>query len=253
MTRLTLRLTLKTAAAALAIHVAGAQGAPPAAGGPDQDAMLDLANRSGCFICHAIAPSKEGATPLAPSYQEVALRYRDDPGAFDRLLDRVQHGTAYREQAWAGRVAMRFMPPNVNVPRGDAEALVQWVLALPLDGEMIERLGRYDRMLTLSTLSGCAICHRVDPVSEARVVPLAPSFREIAAHYRGREGAAERLGKSVLEGTQDRPKVWENVNMRFMPPNVNVRPEDAQALVDWILSLNTTGVRTGPRVPPQHP
>lgn len=218
----------------------------------EDTAMLELANARGCFICHSIVtdPWKEGL-PLAPSYQKVALRYKGDTKAFDRLLDRVLHGTSYREQAWEGKVAMRFMPPNVNVSRWEGAALVNWILALKISPEDAERLTHHDNMMALSTYNGCAICHRVDPINERRVVPLAPSYREIALHYKGKSHAQQRLVDAVLEGTLgDGVKTWENVNMRFMPPSVNVKPKDAERLVSWILGLDTKGVRLPPK-PPQ--
>ena len=219
----------------------------------EDTAMLALANASGCFICHSVTPVEDGGMALAPSYQEVALHYKNDPKAQETLVDRVLHGTLYREQNWAGKVAMRFMPANVNIDRATAENLVNWVLGLELDAATVERLGRYDRMLALSNLSGCNVCHQVDPVTDLRVIPLAPSFREIAAHYKDQDSAAPKLAESVVEGTENQHKIWQDVNMRFMPPNVNVRPEDALALSEWILSLDTSTVRVGPRVPAQHP
>jgi cytochrome c551/c552 len=214
----------------------------PVADAKDQQ-MLALANASGCFICHKIAPETNGdELPLAPSYQEIALRYRDDKKAFKRLLDRVLHGTVYQEQSWSGKVGMRFMPPNVNVSREDASALVHWILGLDIDPALAQRLLHHDRMLALTRVSGCTICHRIDPVKETRVIPLAPSFREVAAHYRDRSGSKGKLLESVLQGTQGNQKVWQNVNMQFMPPNVALRKEDAVELVDWILSLDTKGV-----------
>ncbi|MCG8091340.1 MAG: c-type cytochrome [Candidatus Thiodiazotropha endolucinida] len=215
--------------------------------------MLDLANARGCFICHQVAADNSGGKPLGPSYQEVAVRYRDDQQAFDQLLDRVIHGTAYRDQKWEGKVAMRFMPPNVNVSREEAAALVRWIIDLDVDQKTVERLQRHGNMLRLSSLSGCNICHRVEPVTESRVVPLAPSFREIAGRYQANANAKSDLVDSVLKGTQGGTRMWENVNMRFMPPNVNVRDEDAAALVDWILSLETKGLAKHARVPAQRP
>jgi cytochrome c551/c552 len=215
--------------------------------------MLDLANTRGCFICHQVAADNRGDKPLAPSYQEVAVRYRDNQQAFDQLLDRVIHGTAYRDQQWEGKVAMRFMPPNVNVSRDEAAALVHWILELDVDQKTVARLQRHDNMLRLTSLSGCNICHRVEPVTESRVVPLAPSFREIAARYQGTDNAKDELLDSVLKGTQGGTKIWHNVNMRFMPPNVNVREQDAAALVEWILSLETKGLAKHTRVPTRRP
>jgi cytochrome c len=207
-------------------------------------AMLELANARGCFICHTVVPGdSKGNLPLGPSYQEVALRYRGDENAFDRLFDRVLHGTAYRQQAWEGKVSMRFMPPNVNLSREEAGALVHWILKLDIQPEVAERLTYHDNMMALATYSGCMICHRVNPFPDRRLVPLAPSLREIAAEYKGRANAKNRLTQAVLEGTVGaKVKTWENVNMRFMPPNVNVKEMDAERIVAWILELDVTGV-----------
>lgn len=215
----------------------------------DQDsAMLELANTRGCFICHRVVPDEAGDTlPLGPSYQEVAVRYRGDTKVFDRLVDRVLHGTAYREQAWEGKVSMRYMPPNVNLARDEAAALVRWILDLEVSPEAAQRLGRHEQMLALANYSGCMICHHLDPVADRRVVPLAPSFREVAAAYEGQPDAEQRLVKAVTEGTMaSGSKTWENVNMRFMPPSVNVKKEDAERLVSWILSLDTRAVARRP-------
>ena len=211
--------------------------------------MLVLANASGCFICHQVAPDTTNELPLGPSYQEIAFRYKGDPDAFDRLLDRVMHGTAYREQAWSGKVGMRFMPPNVNLSRDTAAALVHWIMGLDVDPALAEKLTKHDRMLTLSAVSGCNICHLMNPVTETRVVPLAPSYREIAALYKGKANARKKLLNSVEKGTLNKRKTWKNVNMLFMPPNVALKKENAEELVSWILSLDTTGIRDLPVVP----
>ncbi|MES9992774.1 MAG: c-type cytochrome [Candidatus Thiodiazotropha sp.] len=231
-----LKLSLTRVFAAVAIFLFSAAEAK------DQQ-MLALANASGCFICHKIAPDPNSDDlPLAPSYQEIALRYNSEKSAFSRLLDRVLHGTVYQDQAWSGKVGMRFMPPNVNVSRQNAAALVHWILELEIDPELANKLAQHDRMLTLSTVSGCTICHRIEPVKESRVIPLAPSFREVAAHYKERPESRDRLLESILQGTQGNQKVWENVNMQFMPPNVALKREDAVELVNWIMSLDTKGV-----------
>jgi cytochrome c551/c552 len=68
-------------------------------------------------------------------------------------------------------------------------------------------------------------------------VPLAPSFRDVAGRYQGQAGARDQLIESVLLGTLNTPKQWNNVNMRFMPPSVALRRQQAEELVDWILTL----------------
>ncbi|MES9945878.1 MAG: c-type cytochrome [Candidatus Thiodiazotropha sp.] len=239
-----LKLSLTTVIAAVAFFLVSVVHAK-------DEQMLALANASGCFICHKIAPeANPDDLPLAPSYQEIALRYRGENDVFSPLLDRVLHGTVYRDQAWSGKVGMWFMPPNVNVTREDASSLLHWILKLDIDPEVAERLMYHDRMLALSTVSGCTICHRVDPVKEMRVIPLAPSFKEVAAHYRDRPDSKDRLLESVLEGTQGNQKVWQNVNMQFMPPNVALKKDEAAELVNWILSLDTKGVAI-PMEPPK--
>ena len=96
------------------------------------------------------------------------------------------------------------------------------------------------------------ICHHLDPVSDRRLVPLAPSFREVAARYKDRPQAEKRLVDAVLEGTMGSgSKAWKDVNMRFMPPSVNVKKEDAQRLAAWILGLDTRGIET--RAAPPRP
>lgn len=220
----------------------------PVAGAEDR-AILEMATYSGCFICHQVKPDPEIDKPLAPSYLDIAARYQGDAAAFDRLLDRVMHGTIYREQVWKDKTSMRFMPPNVNVSRHDAATLVDWILKMDVDPAEVERLSRDDRMMTTATVSGCVICHRVDPVEDRRLIPLAPSFREIAARYKGDTANQTRLVESVITGTMEQPKRWPNVNMQFMPPNIATRKQDIEEMVAWILAMDTTGVQD--RVSPQ--
>ena len=204
--------------------------------------MLELATHSGCFICHSITSNPTVPTPLAPSYEAIAARYQDDRGVFDELVDRVLHGTVYKEQHWADAISMRFMPPNVNIERQDAAALVDWILAMN-PGQTDDALIQHEANLALAAISGCLTCHGVAPVNIPRAVPLAPSFKEIAAYYDGKAGAEPKLLKSVLDGTLNREKIWTQVNMQFMPPNVALRQTDAEQLVKWILDLDHKGIR----------
>jgi cytochrome c len=215
----------------------------PAAGAEDRN-MLEMATTKGCFICHTIAPTAGPVDPLAPAYQQVAARYKDDPKAHGYLVDRVLHGTAYREQNWAGKVNMRFMPPNVNVDHAEADVLVDWILNL--EPVTDDKLVLYEKGLALASMSGCTICHEMNPLGKIKAIPLAPAFREIAAYYEGKPDAQENLRDSVKNGTLNKHKIWENINMRFMPPNVNVRNQDVATLVDWVLSLDHRGITVHP-------
>jgi len=92
--------------------------------------MLGLAVQRGCGICHSVDPDPEVPVPLAPSYREIAARYRDVNGAREVLFDAIVKGTLDKPQNWSDKVNMMFMPPNVNVSDTEARHLVSWILAL---------------------------------------------------------------------------------------------------------------------------
>ena len=200
--------------------------------------MIELATRSGCFICHSVSGETADSVPLAPPYTAIAERYRNRADAFDYLTNRVLHGTVYTEQNWRNRISMRFMPPNVNVGRTDAAALVNWILKLDPADAATDRFRRHESMLALATTSGCFACHRMAPSGDSRLMPLAPALQEIADHYRADPKAAATLYRSVTQGTRSKDKKWDNANMQFMPPNLGLAPDKARELVDWILQLD---------------
>jgi cytochrome c len=78
----------------------------------------------------------------------------------------------------------------------------------------------------LARTDGCTACHSV----EAKVV--GPGFREIAAKYRGDAAAETKLTAKVRQGGSG---AWGQVPMP--PAPANVKDEDIQVLVKWILSL----------------
>ncbi len=201
------------------------------------ESMIELATHSGCFICHSMRRDADVPVPLAPAYEDIAARYRNRSDALDYLVDRVRNGTVYKSQNWEGKVNMRFMPPNVNVQYEDAAALVDWILKVGIKQQPDAASVRHEAMLALATYSGCLTCHGVNPNPDHRYVPLAPSFRDVAGRYQGQAGARDQLIESVLLGTLNTPKQWNNVNMRFMPPSVALRRQQAEELVDWILTL----------------
>ena len=76
----------------------------------------------------------------------------------------------------------------------------------------------------LAQEKACLACHQVDK----KVV--GPSYKEIAAKYRGQKGAEANLVKKVRAGGTG---VWGQVPM---PPNPGVSEAEAGILVKWILS-----------------
>ena len=97
-------------------------------------AMLELARSSGCMACHSILPvakRADGLPPIAPAWRDVAIKYRDDPGASERLTRIVLTGSNPNSRHWAGKVSGITMPPNaVAISEADARALVNWILVL---------------------------------------------------------------------------------------------------------------------------
>ena len=79
--------------------------------------------------------------------------------------------------------------------------------------------------LALATKSGCMACHQV----ENKVV--GPAYKEVAAKYKGQEGAVDMLSAKVKAGGAG---VWGPVPM---PPNVAVSDEDIKTIVTWIMTL----------------
>ena len=117
-------------AAAILLAAAAPAGATPA---EYEAAMLKLATDSGCMACHTILPAPkraDGLPPIAPAWRDVAIKYRDDPGAADRLTRTVKTGSNPRARHWAGKVSDVNMPPNTSVSEADARRLVNWLLVL---------------------------------------------------------------------------------------------------------------------------
>jgi cytochrome c len=76
----------------------------------------------------------------------------------------------------------------------------------------------------LAKKHACFACHATDKKL------VGPSYKDVAAKYRG-DGAAEaKLADKVKKGSQG---TWGQVPM---PPNASVPDADVRALVKWILS-----------------
>ena len=76
----------------------------------------------------------------------------------------------------------------------------------------------------LAKNSGCLACHTVDKKL------IGPSYKDIAAKYRGNKGAEAELIKKVKVGGKG---VWGDIPMS---PNAHVKDEDIKTIVQWILS-----------------
>ena len=106
-------------------------GATPA---ENDAAMLWLANDKGCMLCHSIEPKPrraDGLPPIAPSWREIALKYRDDPVAHRKLTQTVITGSDPKARHWTGKAGATAMPPNAaTISTEEAHQLVNWLLVL---------------------------------------------------------------------------------------------------------------------------
>lgn len=80
---------------------------------------------------------------------------------------------------------------------------------------------------SLIAASDCSSCHSVD-----RAV-VGPSYVEVASRYSGQAGAAEDVRRSIRDGGSGR---WGDV---AMTPHPELDDADLDAVVEWILSLDT--------------
>ena len=76
----------------------------------------------------------------------------------------------------------------------------------------------------LAAAKNCLACHNIDK----KVV--GPSYKDVAAKYRGDQTAAARLVTKVMQGGGG---VWGVVKM---PSNPQVSEAEARKLVAWVLS-----------------
>lgn len=76
----------------------------------------------------------------------------------------------------------------------------------------------------LAKKHNCLACHAVDKKL------VGPSYKDVAAKYRGVPGAEAKLFDKVKKGGQG---AWGQVPM---PPNTQVPDGDIKTLVKWILS-----------------
>jgi cytochrome c len=98
-----------------------------------------------------------------------------------------------------------------------------------------------DAMLTLASHSGCMACHHIDPGAKGPdgLPPIGPAWRDVAAKYRGQNGAEGNLTATVLKGSNPYDSHWKGkASGLAMPPNkVAITEGDAKKLVHWILAL----------------
>jgi S-disulfanyl-L-cysteine oxidoreductase SoxD len=87
---------------------------PPAAAGPMP--VAELARRKACLSCHGVDKRIVG-----PGLREVAERYRGQPDAPAKLLEKLKRGGS-------GVWGPLPMPPNPDLPEADGKRLIEWII-----------------------------------------------------------------------------------------------------------------------------
>jgi cytochrome c len=82
-----------------------------------------------------------------------------------------------------------------------------------------------DDAQALAQKNACMSCHGVDK----KIV--GPAFKEVAKKYAGDKTAKDTLVAKVKTGGKG---VWGQIPM---PPNPGVKSEDAEKIIEWVLSL----------------
>jgi cytochrome c len=80
-------------------------------------ASKELAQKNGCFACHAVDKKKVG-----PAYQDVAKKYANEKEAEITLVNNIRSGGQ-------GKWGPVPMPPQSTVSEADLKALAKWILA----------------------------------------------------------------------------------------------------------------------------
>ncbi len=98
-------------------------------------AMDERATANGCYLCHRAEPVKrkpDDSRPIAPSWKDIALKYRGQKNAEDRLTEIVLAGSGNygKDRHWKGKVGETGMLPNVKeIDEQQARQLVRWILS----------------------------------------------------------------------------------------------------------------------------
>jgi cytochrome c len=83
--------------------------------------ILEIAKKDGCMVCHRM-----DVKYLGPSFQDIADRYRDDPDAFKKMVDKTTNGGF---GGW-GRMPMPPSEPKYVSPE-DVRLMVDFILKMP--------------------------------------------------------------------------------------------------------------------------
>lgn len=98
------------------------------------------------------------------------------------------------------------------------------LIALTASAALLTFAGAASANQALAQKNACLSCHGVDK----KIV--GPSFKDIAKKYAADKGAHAKLAGKVKAGGKG---VWGEVPM---PPNPQVKQEDLDKIIDWVLA-----------------
>ncbi len=98
--------------------------------------------------------------------------------------------------------------------------------AVAVAGVLMAGVAQAEDGQALAQKSGCLACHGVDKKV------LGPSYKDVAAKYKGQAGAEAKLVEKVKKGGSG---VWGPMPMPANSPQV--KDEDIKTIVKWILTL----------------
>lgn len=99
-------------------------------------------------------------------------------------------------------------------------------------------------MEQLASDKGCSLCHRAEPEKAApdKLLPFAPSWRDIARKYKGQKDAEDRLTEIVLSGSgrggKDRHWQGKVSEVGMLPNSQEIDEDQARQLAHWVLSFD---------------
>jgi cytochrome c len=82
----------------------------------------------------------------------------------------------------------------------------------------------------LAKAKGCLACH------QEQANHLGPSYKNVAAKYKGRKDAVDYLAGAIKKGNLGQASVWNMPALKQMPPN-NVTEAEAKTLAAWIMTI----------------
>jgi cytochrome c len=97
--------------------------------------MEQLAEDKGCYLCHRARPEKakpDQLLPYAPSWLDIARKYKGQKDAEHRLSEIVLQGSGpgSKDRHWQGKVSDVGMLPNIQqIDETQARQLVHWILS----------------------------------------------------------------------------------------------------------------------------